>query len=201
MIPPQSEDDLHRVQRLLRQERVRLMRLTKAAAAGADNGAEIESVRTHLDALRELAQAVKARAALGDHAPSFLFQRQAHSVLVVDDHNATRYSISRALRASGYRTLEASAGAQALELSEFASAVVLDVQLPDLHGFEVCRLMRNEPRTRTMPIVHVSAIHRSYADREASRSVGADDFLLCPVDFSQLTDRLDHLLTERALAA
>jgi CheY-like chemotaxis protein len=192
--------DLQRVQHLLRDERARLLRLTEEAARGADNSAQLEEARFHLEALHELAEAVQARAAIDAAAPAaeHPFQRQDYSVLVVDDHEGNRYSVSRALRASGYRTLEASAGAEALQLSEFASALVLDVQLPDLHGFEVCRLVRNAPGTSTLPIVHVSAVHRSFADRQASREAGADDFLTTPVDFTLLAQRLDTLLCERA---
>jgi PleD family two-component response regulator len=109
------------------------------------------AARAHLEALKELAEAVEAR--MATEAPAAVlrgFRRENHSVLVVDDHEATRYSISRALRASGYRTIEASAGAQALELSPCAAALVLDVQLPDLHGFEApcacrCRSARPGP--------------------------------------------------------
>lgn len=197
---PLPVSDWHRVQLLLKEERQRLLRLTRAAAGGAQHREEIEDVRLHIEALRDLAEAVRARmAANGDPLPDGGgFQRGSHSVLVVDDHEPTRYSISRALRASGYQTIEAGAGAAALELSEFSSAVVLDVHLPDLHGFEVCRLLRRERRTAGMPIVHVSAVHWSYADFETSRTVGADDFLTCPVDFALLTQRLDSLLCARA---
>ncbi|HVE52545.1 MAG TPA: response regulator, partial [Ramlibacter sp.] len=68
--------------------------------------------------------------------------RAEHSILVVDDNASTRYATARSLRAAGFNTLEAAAGAEALELVEYVSAVVLDVHLPDLMGFEVCRLLR-----------------------------------------------------------
>ena len=198
MTSPQN--DLQRVQLLLRRERARLLRLTRAAARGDDNEDQLQESRSQLEALKELAEAVKVRLARDGAAPAApaRFQRQDYSVLVVDDHEPTRYTLSRALQASGYRTLEASAGAQALQLSEFASALVLDVHLPDLHGFEVCRLVRNAPGTAALPIVHVSAVHRSLADREASRTAGADDFLTTPVDFTLLAQRLDTLLVQRA---
>jgi len=67
-------------------------------------------------------------------APS-LIDRSRHSVLVVDDNASTRYASSRSLRAAGFNIVEAAAGAEALELAEFVSAVVLDVHLPDLIGF------------------------------------------------------------------
>lgn len=200
--PPLPVSDWHRVQFLLKEERQRLHRLTHEASTGMDRREEIADVRAHIAALRDLADAVRARfAGTGQNLADVDFQRAEHSVLVVDDHEPTRYAISRALRASGYQTLEAGAGAAALELSEFSSAIVLDVQLPDLHGFEVCRLVRQTPRTSALPIVHVSAVHRSYADVEASRSAGADDFLTCPIDFALLTQRIDGLLCQRVAGA
>ena len=72
--------------------------------------------------------------------------RGAHTLLVVDDNPATRYSTARVLRAAGFRTAEAGTGAEALEMARRGmSAVVLDVDLPDLDGFEVCRTLRSRP--------------------------------------------------------
>ncbi|MDB5898442.1 MAG: hybrid sensor histidine kinase/response regulator, partial [Ramlibacter sp.] len=79
-----------------------------------------------------------------------MIDRASYSILVVDDNVAAKYALSRGLRAAGYRTVEASAGAEALELSEFVSAVVLDVHLPDVHGYEVCRLIRKRQVTATL---------------------------------------------------
>jgi DNA-binding response OmpR family regulator len=120
--------------------------------------------------------------------------REQFSVLVVDDDEAARYSIARGLRASGYRTVEASAGAEALELAEYVSAVVLDIHLPDLVGFEVCRLIRSNDATSTLPVVHVSAKYVSQEDRVTGMAAGADDYLVAPVDPAQLASVIDGLL-------
>ena len=125
-------------------------------------------------------------------------QRSQHSVLVVDDVEASRYAISRALRAAGFRTVEASAGAQALELAEYVSAVVLDVHLPDLHGFEVCRLLREKPATAGVPIVHVSAVYVTSEDISIGQAAGADAYMIAPVDPRELVGKLDALIAERA---
>jgi CheY-like chemotaxis protein len=121
-----------------------------------------------------------------------------HSVLVVDDHGPTRYAIARALRAAGFRTVEASAGAQALELAPYVSAVVLDVHLPDLHGLEVCRLLRKNPVTAALPVVQISAVYLDEEDKEAAHQAGADVYLTGPVDFGDLTDTLRELLQARS---
>src|SRR5688572_5349818 len=83
--------------------------------------------------------------------------RDKHTVLVVDDDPATRYATSRILRAAGFRTQEAATGMEALAAAPHTSAMVLDVHLPDLDGFEVCRLIRSQPQTALMPVMHVSA--------------------------------------------
>ena len=125
-------------------------------------------------------------------------ERSQHSILVVDDVEASRYAISRAMRAAGYRTVEASAGAQALELAEYCSGVVLDVHLPDLHGFEVCRLLRERPATARVPIVHVSAVYVKDDDAASGRQAGADAYMVAPVDPLELARVMDALIQQRS---
>lgn len=120
--------------------------------------------------------------------------RSTFSILVVDDHEPTRYSLVRGLRAAGFNVLEAATGAAALELAEYASAVVLDVYLPDLHGPEVCRLLRARSSTATMPIVHVSARAVDAAAQKRGWEAGADAYLVNPVEPAELAAVLDRLL-------
>ena len=123
--------------------------------------------------------------------------RTGLSVLVVDDHDAGRYALARSLRAAGYAVQEASTGAAALELAGTASAVLLDVHLPDLQGPEVCRLLRARPDTATMPIVHVSAQATDAQAQKRGREAGADAYLVTPVDPQELAAVLDRLLKVR----
>lgn len=120
--------------------------------------------------------------------------RSRSTVLVVDDNEASRYGTARALRAAGFDTLEAPGGALALELSLHASAVVLDVHLPDVHGLEVCRLIRARPETARLPIIHVSAMYVTDADRRAGAQAGSDMYLVAPVEADVLVAELDRLL-------
>jgi CheY-like chemotaxis protein len=78
-------------------------------------------------------------------------QRSNFTVLVVDDAEAGRYALSRSLRAEGFRTVEAARGAEALALAGSASAVVLDVHLPDIQSVEVCDRWREGPIRRCCP--------------------------------------------------
>jgi DNA-binding response OmpR family regulator len=130
-----------------------------------------------------------------------MIKRSQHSVLVVDDNTSSRYATARTLRAAGFNTVEAAAGAEALELAEFVSAVVLDVHLPDLLGFEVCRLLRRRATTASLPVVHVSAVFVSQAEQKAGMEAGADAYMVAPIDPEALVATLDHLIDERPLTA
>jgi CheY-like chemotaxis protein len=128
-----------------------------------------------------------------------MIDRSQHSVLVVDDNPSTRYATARSLRAAGFHSVEAAAGAEALELVEFVSAVVLDVHLPDLLGFEVCRLVRQRAATASLPVVHVSAVYITQEEQSAGLEAGADAYMVAPVDPEALVATLDHLIDARPL--
>ena len=128
-----------------------------------------------------------------------MIDRSQHSVLVVDDNPSSRYATARSLRAAGFHSVEAAAGAEALELVEFVSAVVLDVHLPDLLGFEVCRLVRQRAATASLPVVHVSAVYITQEEQSAGLEAGADAYMVAPVDPEALVATLDHLIDARPL--
>lgn len=121
-----------------------------------------------------------------------------HTVLVVDDNPTARYSTARILRAAGFATVETAGGAEALELAaQGVAAVVLDVHLPDLHGFEVCRLLRSQPATATLPVIHVSAVHVKAEEQALGLRSGADAYLLSPVEPQVLVATLEALIRAR----
>ena len=130
-----------------------------------------------------------------EHAAAI--DRSQHSVLVVDDNPTTRYATARTLRAAGFNIVEAAAGAEALELAEFVSGVVLDVHLPDLIGYEVCRLLRGRPGGAGLPIVYVSAMYVSESDQQRGMDTGGDAYMISPIDPEALVATLDELITQR----
>ena len=124
--------------------------------------------------------------------------RAVHTVLVVDDNPATRYSTGRVIRAAGFRTTEAGSGAEALALvAQGVSAVVLDVHLPDLDGFEVCRIIRAQPATALLPVVHLSAAYIRDEDRVTGLNAGADAYLVHPAEPAVLVATLQALIRAR----
>jgi PAS domain S-box-containing protein len=124
--------------------------------------------------------------------------RSVHTVLVVDDNPATRYSTGRVIRAAGFRTAEAGSGSEALELvARGVSAVVLDVHLPDFDGFEVCRMIRANPATAMLPVVHLSAAYIRDEDRVTGLNAGADGYMVHPVEPAVLIATLQALIRAR----
>ncbi len=124
--------------------------------------------------------------------------RSLHTVLVVDDHPTTRYTTARVLRAGGFKTIEASTGQEALDLSTGdISAVVLDVHLPDIGGFEVCKILRQRESTMVLPVVHLSAAYVEDADKVAGLDAGADAYLIHPAQPAVLIATVQALIRAR----
>jgi CheY-like chemotaxis protein len=118
-------------------------------------------------------------------------------VLNVDDVAAHRYSITRLLLRRGFVVEEAGTGAEALmhiKTGEF-DAVLLDVNLPDFNGFEVCRRIREQLKSK-VPIVHFTATYHEPNGAAQSKSVGADAYVEQPVEPDQLVGRLREIIQQ-----
>jgi signal transduction histidine kinase len=131
--------------------------------------------------------------------------QKSGTVLVVDDVADARTLLSVMLTAGGYHVIEAATGEEALaRLVEAPDVVVLDVHLPDIDGFEVCRRIRANPGSATTPILHVSAVFSRTEDRVRGLTEGADAYLTKPVQPELLRATVDALmrarLTERQLS-
>ena len=152
---------------------------------GQRSGSGSDSLRQHLegDARRKALPSARRPVA-----------RDKLRILVVDDNAAMRYALVRGLQAEGFATAEAADGTEGLRLAPAASALVLDIHLPDIDGIEVCRLLRAKPSTAAMPIVHVSAVHMDKEVLVDSVKAGADAFLVGPVDPQTLAGTLESLL-------
>jgi signal transduction histidine kinase/DNA-binding response OmpR family regulator len=117
---------------------------------------------------------------------------QGPSVLLVDDTGANLIALSAVLSPLGVRLVTAQSGAEALECvreSSFAVAL-LDVQMPEMDGFEVARRMRDMENGRELPIIFVTAIHRDEAFARRGYAVGAADYITKPFDVDILRARV-----------
>lgn len=124
--------------------------------------------------------------------------RSAHTVLVVDDNPVTRYATARFIRAAGFQTQEVGTGSAAIEAARNdVSAVVLDVHLPDMDGFEVCRVLRAEPKTEFTPIIHLSATYVQSEHQVAGLDAGADAYMVHPAEPALMVATLQALIRAR----
>src|ERR1700721_2682295 len=116
-------------------------------------------------------------------------------ILTVDDNEALRYSLVRSLRDAGYQVIEASSGAEAIaRAAELPDLITLDVNLPDINGFQVCRQLKADPLTTHIPILHVSSTFVGPEARVQGLAGGADAYLAEPIDRSELVATVGALL-------
>lgn len=120
---------------------------------------------------------------------------QPATILTVDDNDALRYSLTRTLRGEGYNVIEARNGIEALKYADlFPDLITLDLNLPDLDGYEVCRRLKANPQTAHIPILHISATFVEPEHRVRGLDGGADAFLAEPVSGAELVATVGALL-------
>lgn len=128
-------------------------------------------------------------------------------VLYVDDTEEQRYAMRRILEGAGFHVIEAGSGAEALralypadtagEEQEVLLAAILDVKLPDMSGYDLCRRIKGDAKTAGMPVLQISA---SFADpmlRAAGLSGGADAYVAQPVHPAELLALVEALIRSR----
>jgi PAS domain S-box-containing protein len=114
-------------------------------------------------------------------------------ILVVDDDDDVRHAVRRILELGGYAIVEASRGAEALQLARLLqpALMTLDVMMPDLDGFDVIQVLRNSPLTRDLPVLFISAT----TEHDRGLELGGSGFLLKPFSPDELLDHVQQLVS------
>jgi DNA-binding response OmpR family regulator len=123
-------------------------------------------------------------------------------VLVVDDEPEIVKMVQKIMEARGHRVSVARDGHEAIELAqrEAPDVMILDLNLPKLDGFEVCRRLKSEPPTKNIPIVMLTAAYVSVEDAERGVGVGADEYVVKPFLREVLVHNVERLIEESAAA-
>jgi PAS domain S-box-containing protein len=120
----------------------------------------------------------------------------------VDDNEGCRYAVSRILELNEFNVREASTGADALRMarSEQPDLVLLDINLPDLNGYEVCKRLKAEPATSRIPVLHITASYLTPSDMARGLESGAENYLVEPVEPEVLIATINSVLRARRAA-
>jgi two-component system alkaline phosphatase synthesis response regulator PhoP len=116
-------------------------------------------------------------------------------ILVVDDEIYIVHILDFSLGMEGYEVITALDGEQALEKlkTEKPDLIVLDIMMPKLDGYEVCKAIKSSPETRHIPVILLSAKGRN-VDQKLGFDVGADDYITKPFSPRKLVERINQLL-------
>jgi CheY-like chemotaxis protein len=121
------------------------------------------------------------------------------TILNVDDNDQNRYAISRVLKEAGFDVLEAKTGREALDLASCRpNLVILDINLPDMLGFDVCRQLKKNSATSDIPVIHISATYPSRSVGDESMDSGAVRFVEHPMDLSEVVEIIQQELQKHA---
>jgi CheY-like chemotaxis protein len=118
-------------------------------------------------------------------------------ILYVEDNDDNVYMLKNRLERRGHAVLVARDGRTGVEAAraERPDLILLDLGLPVLDGWEAARLLKADERTRTIPIVALSA-HAMAGDRGRALAAGCDDYDTKPVDFARLLGRIEVILRQ-----
>lgn len=119
-------------------------------------------------------------------------------ILNIDDAEAQRYALARTLEGAGFTVWQAGTGKEGLEkAARLPDLVILDVKLPDISGFEVCRRLKSNPETASIPVLHQSAMFVDTHFKVTGLESGADAYLVHPIEPEELLATVRALLRLR----
>lgn len=118
-------------------------------------------------------------------------------ILMIEDNEQNRDALSRRLQRHGYDVITASDGRQGITMAqaELPDLILMDLNLPDVDGWEATRILKEAPETQAIPIMAMTA-HAIAGDEERALQAGCDDYHAKPVEFQRLLTQIEALLTK-----
>ena len=116
-------------------------------------------------------------------------------VLLIEDNEANRDMLSRRLARRGYQISIATDGRQGIAAAqaEQPDLILMDMNLPEIDGWEATRFLKSQPTTRHIPVIALTA-HAMVSDRQRALEVGCDDYDTKPVELSRLLSKIAALI-------
>lgn len=129
-----------------------------------------------------------------------LLNAEPAKVLVVDDHPFSRLSVVDLLKLDGYEVLEADSSSDIIQnvLLHNPDLILLDVFMPQIDGFEVCQQLKQDNRTRSIPVIFMT-VADDRQSRLKSQEVGGEGFLIKPLDRLELSDKVKTSIQQKRL--
>jgi CheY-like chemotaxis protein len=126
-------------------------------------------------------------------------ERIVGKILLVEDNELNRDMLSRRLKNRGHEVICAANGQQALARArmEHPELILMDVNLPDISGWDVTKTLKADPDTRSIPIIALTA-HALDSHREQATAAGCDDYDTKPVEIDRLMEKINKLLNKSA---
>ena len=117
------------------------------------------------------------------------------TILLVEDNEMNRDMLSRRLERAGYRVILAVDGPRGIAAArmEAPDLVLMDMSLPEIDGWEATRHLKQDPATRGIPVIALTA-HAMVSDREKALQAGCDDYDTKPIDFARLRAKIQKLV-------
>lgn len=121
------------------------------------------------------------------------------TALLVDDEEVNLYALKLILESRGYRCLTASNGPDALRAASdvLPDVIILDIHMPVMDGYEVCRRLKDDPRTRPIPIIFLTARYRDQEEVIRGLDLGANDYVTKPFNADELLARVGVMVRVR----
>jgi len=123
-------------------------------------------------------------------------------ILVIDDKEDNLISVTAVLKSliPDCRVITAQSGPEGIEMAKTESpdTILLDIRMPEMDGYEVCKRLKHGERTKHIPIIMLTAIHRESKDLVKGLSAGADAYLAKPLDESVLVAQVNTALRIKA---